>query len=75
MTNGQKYDVEDDLSNDESDNDSFIAIDTSDEESDYALDASESSDSGITDTLGSYSANLLFSNSVEDPIPTTSRSC
>ena len=71
VNNGQKYD----LNNDESDNDSFITIDTSDEESDFTLDASESSDSGIIDTFGSYGVNPMFSKSVEDHTSTTSRSC
>ena len=71
VKNGQKYDS----NNDESDNDSFITIDTSDEDSDYTLDTSKSSDSGFIDTLGSYGVNPMFSKSVEDQTSTTSRAC
>ena len=75
VKNGQKYEMEDNSSNDVSDNDSFITINTSDEDSDYTLDTSESSDSGIIDSFGSYGVNPLFSKSIENRTSTTSRAC
>ena len=75
VKNGKKYEIEDNLTNYVSDNDSFITINTSDEDSDYTLDTSESSDSGIIDSFGSYGVNPLFSKSVENHTSTTSRAC